>query len=73
MNAKNKFYSEINNKGFVYQADVNVDNDDSISKHLISSYLLGCHINTNLVNIDCMLPRTIKKKNAGQGGLSRGE
>lgn len=73
MNAKNKFYSEINNKGFVYQADVDIDSDDSISRHLISSYLLGCHINTNLVNVDCMLPRTIKKKNAGQGGLSRAE
>ena len=73
MDAKNKFYAEINAKGSVYQTDIDVEDTDSIARHLISSYLLGCHINSNLVNKDCMLPRTLKKKNAGQGGLSRGE
>ena len=71
MTAKSKFYAEVNAKGMVSQKEVDVDNDDSIAKNLISSYLLGCHINSNLINMDCYLPRTIKRKNAGQGGLSR--
>ena len=71
MNAKSKFYAEVNAKGMVSQTEVDVDNDDSIAKHLISSYLIGCHINSNLINVDCFLPRTLKRKNAGQSGLSR--
>ena len=72
MSAKNKFYNQINTIGMVSQKDVEVENSDSIARNLISAYLLGCHINSNLVNIDCMLPRTIKRKNAGQKGLTRG-
>lgn len=73
MNAKSKFYADINTKGMVYQRDIDVEDDDSIARNLISAYLLGCHINSNLVNQDLFLPRTLKKKNAGQGGLSRAE
>ena len=72
MSAKNKFYNQINTIGMVSQKDVEVENSDSIARNLISAYLLGCHINSNLVNIDCMLPRTIKRKEAGQKGLTRG-
>ena len=71
MNAKSKFYAEINTKGMVSQSEVEVEPDDSIARNLISSYLLGCHLNSNLINIDCYLPRTLKKKDAGQRGLSR--
>lgn len=71
MNAKTKFYSQINTIGMVSQKDVEVENSDSIARNLISSYLLGAHINSNLVNIDNLLPRTIKKKEAGQKGLKR--
>lgn len=73
MNAKSKFYAEVNTKGMVSQKEVEVENEDSIAKNLISSYLLGCHINSNLVNMDCYLPRTLKRKEAGQSGLSRAE
>lgn len=73
MTAKSKFYSEINTKGMVSQKEVEVDNDDSIAKNLISSYLLGCHINSNLINLDCYLPRTLKRKEAGQSGLIRSD
>lgn len=73
MNAKSKFYAEVNTKGMVSQKEVEVENEDSIAKNLISSYLLGCHLNSNLVNMDCYLPRTLKRKEAGQSGLSRAE
>lgn len=71
MNAKSKFYSEINTKGMVSQNDVDVENADSVAKNLISSYLIGCHINSNLINIDSYLPRTLAKKNTEQRGLKR--
>ena len=73
MNAKSKFYNEINSKGMVSQTEVDVSNDDSIARNLISSYLLGCHINSNLINLDCYLPRTLKKRNTAQSGLSRSD
>lgn len=71
MNAKSKFYSEINAKGDVKQSEVPVENEDSVARHLISAYLLGCHINSNLINKDCYLPRTLARKNAGQRGIIR--
>lgn len=72
MNAKNEFYNEINNVGMVSQKDVPVANEDSIARNLISAYLLGAHIKSNLViDYDSYLPRTLKKKNAGQSGLKR--
>jgi hypothetical protein len=71
MQAKSKFYGEVNAKGMVSQSEVEVETSDSIARNLISSYLLGCHINSNLINQDCFLPRTLQKKHAGQSGLSR--
>ena len=71
MKAKSKFYNEINLTGMVRQSDVPVESDDSIARNLISAYLIGCHINSNLVNIDNFLPRTINKRKATQGGLTR--
>lgn len=71
MRAKSKFYAEINAKGMVSQKDVDLESDDSISRNLISTYLLGCHINSNLVNIDNYLPRTLAKKNTEQSGIKR--
>ena len=73
MDAKSKFYAEINAKGMVSQTEVELEKEDSIARNLISSYLLGCHLNSNLINTDCYLPRTLKRKNAGQRGLSRAE
>ena len=73
MDAKSKFYAEINSKGMVSQTEVELEKEDSIARNLISSYLLGCHLNSNLINTDCYLPRTLKRKAAGQRGLSRGE
>ena len=71
MQSKNLFYSEVNSKGMVSQKDVPVSNDESIARNLISAYLIGAHINSNLVNTENYLPRTLKKKNAGQSGLKR--
>ena len=72
MNAKSKFYAQINNTGMVSQKDVPVDFDDSLARNLISAYLLGSHLSNNLVALDGIyLPRTLKKSNAKSNGLKR--
>lgn len=71
MDAKSRFYSEINATGMVRQQDVPVETEDSIARNLISAYLLGCHINSNLINHGDYLPRTLRKRNAQQSGLKR--
>lgn len=71
MDAKNSFYNQINTTGMVSLNDVEIKNSDSIARNLLSAYLLGAHIQSNLINIDYLLPRTIKYKNAGKKGLSR--
>lgn len=74
MQAKSAFYSTINNTGMVSQADVPVDNEDSIARNLISAYLIGGHLMNNLVvENGNYLPRTLKKKRTGQSGLKRQE
>lgn len=71
MDAKSRFYAEINALGMVSQKDVPADNDDSIARNMLSVYLIGCHLSNNLVNIEDITPRTIKRRNAGQSGVVR--
>ena len=71
MGAKNNFYNEINTTGMTSLKDVDIENSDSIARNLLSAYLIGAHIQSNLINIDYLLPRTIKKRNAEQSGLKR--
>lgn len=60
--AKNEFYATINAKNMVSLKDVKVDLDDSISRNTLNAYLLGAHINTNLLNVGDYLPITLKNK-----------
>lgn len=71
MQAKSAFYNRISNVGMVSQEEIPVENEDSIARNLISAYLLGAHLNTNLVMIGDMLQRTMKKKHSGQSGVIR--
>lgn len=71
MDAKNEFYNSINITGFASLNSVDIANSDSISRNLISAYLLGAHIQSNLVNVDYLLPRTVQKNNAGSHALKR--
>lgn len=71
MGAKSEAYSAINNVGMLKLGDLNIENEDSISRNLISAYLLGAHLKSNLVMTNDYLARTLKKKNAGQSGLKR--
>ena len=62
MEAKSQFYNQINTLGMVSQKDVDVNIDDSLSRNLLNTYLLGAHINSNLVNEDDYLPITLKQR-----------
>lgn len=62
MDAKNEFYSTINTTGMVSQKEVPVSIDDSLSRNLLSTYLIGSLINSNLVNENEYLPITLKDR-----------
>jgi hypothetical protein len=73
MQAKNQFYNRISTVGMAALKDVDIKNEDSIARNLISAYLIGAHLNSNLVMVGDMLPRTMTKKNAGSSGVKRRE
>nr|DAJ30970.1 MAG TPA: hypothetical protein [Caudoviricetes sp.]DAS08425.1 MAG TPA: hypothetical protein [Caudoviricetes sp.] len=62
MDAKNKFYSIINNKGMVLQSEVDVDTADSLARNTLNVYFLGAGLNSNLINEGSMLRYTAKNK-----------
>lgn len=62
MDVKNQSYNQINLTGDLKIADINIDRTDSLSKNMISAYMIASHLQTNLVNTDYMLPVTMKNK-----------
>lgn len=62
MDLKNQTYNQINLTGEVRYEDLNIDPKDSLSKNMISAYMLASHLQTNIVNSDYMLPSTLKNK-----------
>lgn len=62
MDAKNKFYSVINNKGMVMQNEVDVETPDSLARNALNVYFLGAGLNSNLINEGHMLYHTSKNK-----------
>lgn len=49
-------------KGYVSEEDLSNDADDSLARNMISAYLIGCHLENNLVNKDGYTPYTLKEK-----------
>jgi hypothetical protein len=60
MEAKTEFYNTINNQGMVSLKDVQISKDDSLARNMLSTYLLGAMLNSNLVNEEDYLPITLK-------------
>ena len=67
MNAKSQFYNNINLKGQVSLDDIEIEIDDSLSKNLMNTYLLGALLNSNLINQDYYLMYTRKEKQKNKG------
>lgn len=62
MKSKNQMYNTINSTGMVSLDELPKEDDDSLSKNLLNTYLIGSLINSNLINADYYLPITIKNK-----------
>ena len=61
MLAKNVMYKEIDTMGQVRLSDLPKDSSDSIANNLISAYMIGAHLYSNIVNTDYYTPYTLKK------------
>ena len=62
MESKDKMYNTINNVGMVKLSDIETNSDDSLSRNLLNTYLLGIHIDSNLVNKEGYLPHTLEQR-----------
>jgi hypothetical protein len=62
MEAKTEFYNTINTTGMVSQKDIKVSKDDSLSRNLLNTYLIGAGLNSNLINEEDYLLYTLKGK-----------
>jgi hypothetical protein len=62
MTAKNAAYNTIRMKGVLSKKDIPVEIDDPLSKQLMNVYMLGAHINSNLINQDYYTMYTLRNK-----------
>lgn len=63
MDSKNIMYSTINAIGQVSLNDLPMGEEESIALNLFNTYLIGAHIQTNILNKDYYLPYTLKDRN----------
>lgn len=62
MDAKSIAYQTITTTGTLSQDDVPISNYDSLSKNQFNTYLVGSLLNTNMLNVDYLLPATIANR-----------
>lgn len=69
MDSKNVMYNIIGTTGMVRLSELPKETDDSLSRNMFNTYLLGAHLNSNLINQDCYTAYTLKEKR--RKGVSR--
>lgn len=62
MEAKNAMYQAISTSGMVSLSDIPKDPNDSLAMNLFNVYLIGSHLNSNILNTGYHLPYTQKKR-----------
>ena len=62
MNAKSEAYQTISTTGTLSQKDIDISNSDSLSKNMLNTFLVGSLLNSNILNVDYMLPITIENR-----------
>ena len=62
LEAKSYMYNTISTLGDVSESDIEFKKTDGMAKNLMSVYLLGCHINSNLVNEGNYTPYTLSER-----------
>ena len=63
MNAKNLANNIIGSTGMLRLEDVPVDREDSLSKNLMNVYMIGAHLNSNILNEGNYTPYTLSRRN----------
>lgn len=62
MDAKSIAYQTIATTGKISDKDIPVTSDDSLARNMTNVYLLGSGLYSNILNVDYMLPITIRNK-----------
>ena len=62
MDAKSAAYQTISTLGRISRDDIDIEDVDSISKNTLNAYMVASLINTNILNVDYMLPKTMLDK-----------
>ena len=62
MDAKSVAYQTISTLGKISEKDIPLDDVDSISKNTLNAYMVSSLLNTNILNKDYMLPKTLANK-----------
>ena len=64
MDAKSIAYQTISTLGKISAADIPIEETDSIAKTTLNAYMISSLLNTNILNVDYMLPKTIQDRRA---------
>lgn len=64
MDAKSSAYQTISTLGKISEKEIPIDDNDSIAKNTLNAYMVSSLINTNMLNKDYMLPKTIAGRKA---------
>lgn len=64
MNAKSVADQTIMATGMLSEKDIPISDTDSIAKNAFNAYMVASLLNTNVLNVDYMLPKTIANKKA---------
>ena len=64
MDAKSVAYQTISTLGKVSEKEIPIDDIDSIAKNTLNSYLVSSLLNTNILNKDYLLPKTLADRKA---------
>jgi len=62
MNAKNLANNIIGTTGMLRLDDVSIEKNDSLSKNLMNAYMIGAHLNSNLLNEGNYTQYTLRKR-----------
>lgn len=62
MEAKQQMYNTISTVGQVSEEDIKLSPTDSLSKNMLNVYMLGSHLDTNLIDFGYMTPITYKNR-----------
>ena len=64
MDAKSVAYQTITTMGKITKNDIPIEETDSISKNTLNVYMVSSFLNTNIINKDYLLPKTLNDRSS---------